>query len=1706
MWIRRRVRARVASLLLAGAIFCPNVELTVFAAEVDAGVRFDQTEEENTDSVDGTKKEDGTEESKQPGAEEPGESGTGNSTEESGTEREEEPAEEAGEESDRAKEETARPEDGKEGTEEDEGSNLKEAGNVPVPDTVSENTITVAAEDETAEPVGLRVACHTQEEIRDFLLNSSARMKNTVTYAEVPEDIPPYVPGVLSERTQQSALAILNQVRYIAGLSYHVELDETCASLCQAACLVNSLNGEMTHDPKKPEGIEEDLYQLGASGARSSNLGLGYDSINQAIIRGWMDDSDESNIQDVGHRRFLLNPMMGKTGFGYVGRHSAVYAHDGSGDRQGAYDAAWPAQNMPLEYFSNYQVWSVSLEEVDVSGMWVKLTRKNTGEVWNLAKDSRAGDFYIGGRGYGISSCIIFRPDGIRYQDGDEFEVEIKKKGETCVRYTVNFFSIPELLEAEPPEPEPSSRVVIEDKSYDGKPVTYTGEPVVTDLAGNEVSGVGLNAFFAGTLADGSIYEKSAEAPAQAGNYRLLFEVAGDNAEQYRVTRKSYVFRILPREVCITAKPFTVEIGGKLPTSEEIDYTVSGLLDGDELIREPSFRFDMENISTGTEAVYAIVPYDAEAGPDYTITYINGTLMIGEVILESGTVNNLSWKIDKTMKLTITGSGDYGSSGRPPWANKYKVLSAVVEVTDITSMHDMFSWCISLKDVDLSKTDTSKVTDMSNMFYTCSSLAEIDLGDWDTGRVENMSGMFYGCSDLAHAGLKADTSAVKNMSYMFNRCRSLKELDLSGFDTTNVDNMAGIFTDCNSLTHVKTPKNCSCKAILPANGTWYRDVDVVCEMLPQGLPYSIDLYRDRFPSDGKKSVYISGVDAKDRIYDKTAVSYADTAALIDSAGTPVSGVVLAAVYTGALADGSPYRETTQAPSQAGIYTLTFRLTGDDAGRYVLRDSGHQFRIRPGKVTITAPDRVIRAGSRLPDLSEINDYEVSGLLDGDRLAVLPSFRYGTEEIATDRPGSYEIIPYGADAGSNYEIEYVNAILRIVEAGSGDEPDPEFGDIEPDDIPEDGIIPEGLWIAGLAPEGYTYTGKALKPAVRVYEYKTLLREKRDYIVSWTRNVNVYDYGPSDREFEEGKAPVITVKGKGNYIGRETQPFRIKPVDIGEKEDPGGGESDIFAVDSITIACNGKEQKPLMDLLWNGRKLKNGKDYTIAYYEAGNGRKIDFVREAGFYQIELTGTGNFTGTRKVGLRLIDPDDGELRLVSGLTVAKIPAHPYADGESAQEGTGVSVKPPLTVKDKKTVLKEGIHYKVTYCRNTAVGTACAVVTGIEAGGYSGTKRVAFKITGTPISKAVITGLPDEIPYDGMSVEPKPQLTIQRRRNGERTAESLKEGRDYKVRWQKNEDAGTAEILFTGMGGYTGTLKKSFKIKRFDIAGNEGGRFEAVLEGGTVKYARGGAKPKPTVTFRAGDGKICNLTEGKDYTLSYEKNRNVTGKGKGQSSVTVKGKGNFSGTYGGRMVFEIDPQNLNALTLTAQDRTYKNKRNNFATRITVTDLDGIRLRAGIDYDKDPVYTYRNETEVFHKDAGGDGRLIRSAGERVDQNDVIPAGTILNVKVTAKAGGNYMGELEGQYRITLASIASASVSVRKQIYTGQEITPDKSQFTVKVKGRQVDDDQWEIVEGSYRNNIKKGTASVAIRGLNDYGGIRTVKFSIGAKGFLWWWRK
>ena len=742
---------------------------------------------------------------------------------------------------------------------------------------------------------------------------------------------------------------------------------------------------------------------------------------------------------------------------------------------------------------------------------------------------------------------------------------------------------------------------------------------------------------------------------------------------------------------------------------------------------------------------------------------------------------------------------------------------------------------------------------------------------------------------------------------------------------------------------------------------------------------------------------------------------------------------------------------------------------DDAGNlsfhYVMREacsSADVFIVAMGQkdlsgASVELEDMTYTGENLYPD-PVVKDGEVQLVLGRD---------YDLEgDYIVKEPGEYELIVKGIGQYKGV----VNKTFTVVKETDPDQPGPDdYGDVRKEDIPEDGVIPEGLWISRIPEQ--TYTGKALKPEVRVYDYKTLLTEKKDYSISYKNNTNANDGQKA------AKAPTITITGKGNYTGKETQTFAIAPRDIAAEE---------VICDNLTVAYNGKVQKPVPVVTWNGKKLTKNKDFTVAYPAAEQAA----YKEAGVYDITVTGKGNFTGARTVSLTIT-----EAKLLSKCKVTAIKNQTY---------TGTAITPEPVVKDGKTTLVKDTDYSVSYDNNKEIGKASVILTGM--GKYTGVKRVDFQIVPAVAfnkAKAALKAKDGSNytggSYTGEEVRPDSyELTVVvKGADKKNQTVSLVEGRDYTVSYQNNVKAGKATIVFTGIGGYKGTLKKTYVIKPYDIKADQSQAETAerkiiITLDDSYGYAKGGCKPEPVVTFRG-----TTLTKGTDYTLAYKNNSAVNGgdNPKKVPTVTVTGKGSFIGKA--TAVYKITKTELSGLSMKAADKVWQKKAGAYATKIEIVDVDGKKLTAGKDYEKTPVYTYEAETTLADD-------TVRKAGEIIQKKDIIPAGTLLRATVQAKADGNYSGEISTTYRITKADIGKATVKIPAQTYTGKKIEPS-DQIKVTLGGQTLAaGTDYEIV--SYANNVNKGSASVTLRGIGDCGGTKTVKFTIKGKGFLWWWRK
>jgi len=567
--------------------------------------------------------------------------------------------------------------------------------------------------------------------------------------------------------------------------------------------------------------------------------------------------------------------------------------------------------------------------------------------------------------------------------------------------------------------------------------------------------------------------------------------------------------------------------------------------------------------------------------------------------------------------------------------------------------------------------------------------------------------------------------------------------------------------------------------------------------------------------------------------------------------------------------------------------------------------------------------------------------------------------------------------------------------------------------------------------------TYLGTAIKPAVRVYNGATLLTLGKDYYLSYKNNVRINDAGNAKT------APSITVTGLHNYSGSQVLTFKIIQKNV--------NDADILAEDLLK-AYTGKAQKPAPVLWYGTKKLIDKIDYTCSYPNIEEGA----YQLPGTYPIVITGKGGYTGTKTLLLTITS------RTLIGMTTLQTVGR--------QTYTGLPIEPTLRMKKGTYLLQAGTDYEVSYLHNTAAGIATMTITGI--GNYIGSRTISFQIVGTPISRARIAGIVP-LTYDGGSSYTQTGYTVTL------GTETLIESTDYVVSYANHLKTGTATIIFTGINGYAGTIKKTFKINAYPLDANPDGRLVNASSNIIAEYQKGGAKPG--VLLRLGD---TALVEGVDYTLSY-KNNTIVNDGsdtRKRPTILIKGKGNYTGTL--TQYFQITTSSFDAdsITMSASEVLYKNRYNAYQSAPILYDArNGKLLKKGTDYSKTIVYSYED-------------------GSPIPANQVIPAGTVIRVSVTGS--GYYAAEtLSTTYRVIGTSIAAAKIKIPTQTVSGGYLCPGYDSITVTVNQTQLTGGVDYIITG-YDNNLSKGTASVYLRGIGNYGGVKTGKFSILQQKIRW----
>lgn len=617
------------------------------------------------------------------------------------------------------------------------------------------------------------------------------------------------------------------------------------------------------------------------------------------------------------------------------------------------------------------------------------------------------------------------------------------------------------------------------------------------------------------------------------------------------------------------------------------------------------------------------------------------------------------------------------------------------------------------------------------------------------------------------------------------------------------------------------------------------------------------------------------------------------------------------------------------------------------------------------------------------------------------------------------------------------------------------------------------------------GYTiapreYTGNAITPGFTLAymegETTVYTLKSSDYSVSYRDNVEV------------GIATMIITGSGTNCTGTRTETFQITQKDI--------ANTSISQISNQTYT--GKAITPSLTIKNGIRVLNIGTDYEVSYLNNIG---------VGTATAHIIGVGNYTGTKDV-LFAISP----MSLASsGVSITEIPAQAYTGSEVTPEVTVTYTDADAEVH----TLIPGTDYTVSYSNNIAAGTtAKVIVTG--AGNYTGTKTASFTISGHDMNSAdvLIEAIPNQA-YTGSAVTPAVTITC-----GDYT---LVKGTDYTVTYSNNEEIGIATATITGKGNFAGERSVTFKI----ASGMENAEITSGLES---SYTYTGAPIIPA-GFVVQIGATV-LTEGTDYTISYEDNIDV-----GTAKVILNGAENYGGTKA--FTFRITEKSIEdedvLLDGFIEDQAYTGEE--VTQDITLTYGEQI-LQEGTDY----TVSYTNNTEVgeeaemvitgmgnytgtltkkfliiekviFDEDIvvtnvsstyTYSGSAIEPVPTVALNGIVLTEGTDYTVayennlnagvaKLTITGKGNYSGSKEIVFNILRKSIMRCTFStVADQIYTGKDITPEVS----------VSDGATTLKKGTdytlmYSNNRKAGVASVIIAGKGNYTVTKTIRFKIKA---------
>ena len=1037
----------------------------------------------------------------------------------------------------------------------------------------------------------------------------------------------------------------------------------------------------------------------------------------------------------------------------------------------------------------------------------------------------------------------------------------------------------------------------------------------------------------------------------------------------------------------------------------------------------------------------------------------------GPIQDDEGNLSGLQWKLTKSGTLTISGKGDMPdfNFGNPsvsnrPWNDNISSVQKIIIEDGVTSIgRNAFRKC-DVYSVSIPKS-VKKIGD--DAFRECRKISYVYLegvvtiGERTFQSCDNIRGVtlpacikeigsaaFFQCQQLLSVGFDPDTESVTVGDDIFNSCWRLMDVTLPKTMNQIGKNM---FYSCMALPGLIIPEGVTSIG----EGAFTNCSYMTTVFIPKSVK---QIGIAAFAKSGLTTVYYGGSEAEWKNIQKigdTAATLSNVTLFCDIDPEPRLTPDTKTVYKVGEAfdkDGSCVNIATKTISlsdkdvtgfdskQEGVTTIAVTL-GKDIYEFDL-------------LVVEEPSLTAKQGQKLEELT------------------LPSNNYGTwswpedsRQTALTETGSYDY-PVIFTPKDTEKFSVREDLQAHIQVRSETDPDPSveihlkrpskttyklkeeldvsggeitYGETGETPIPLTKEMTSGFDSdkQGISTVTVTHNENTATFDTLVVEEPSLTAkqgQKLEELTLPSNNYGTWSWLEDNKQTELTETgskdyPVIfTPKDMEKFSVREDLQAHIKVQTT--DQNPGNPEGGLWIAPIAACTYTGIAVTPSVNVFYNNKKLTAGIDYTISYQNNIKAATSDAKKAPA---VIVKGKGTYSGTKK-----------ETFTINKLTLTKDHLKIAANYPKKIKYT------PIVTNDSNNILKAGRDYTLTYQDSsgkplnkqpTTEGNYQIQIQGT--GSCEGDFRCSYSISESGGATAINKGRAEIGSFTYGNGEPKVSLAV----NGN----NLISGTDYIVNFVNVGKKGTATATFIGIGNYTGTLKKNFKVQAAPIQEND------IRVPKTAAYAKGGAKPNVTVTVN-GRSLVMNT----DYTVSYKNNTKVGNTAK----VVIKGKGNYSGSV--TKMFSIEQQSLRAENIkiyVSDAQTGKNP------AVTVYDANGKKLTANSDY----------RTEIDKKEH--------------------------KVTITPGKNGLYKDSVDKDYRELPKKQLVTSVTLKKTqpksfAYTGEEIKLEQDWLTVKAGKTELKKNEFEII--GYVNNIQKGTATVIIKGCGEYGGIKMYNYKITAK--------